>query len=259
MVKAILSYTEKNKSEIKYGVINLDNHEIVQIHSPFEPQIIDDKVVQLAEINVLPPVIPTKILAVGLNYTDHAEEFKQAIPEEPLLFLKPPSALIAHGDTILLPPESKRVDYEAELVIVIKEEAKFINENDAKDYILGYCCGNDVTARDLQKKDGQWTRSKSFDTFAPIGPWIIPQNNISPSHLNIFARKNGQIVQSSNTAHMIFNPFKLVSYISYVMTLLPGDLIMTGTPMGVGPLSLGDTIEIEIENIGTLKNYVSGK
>lgn len=257
MIKAIISFSEKTKPEVKYGVIDLTDNEIKQINSPFDPQIVDDKPINLKEVNLLPPTIPSKIIAVGLNYRDHAEEFKQAIPEEPILFLKPPSAIIATEETILLPKTSQRVDYEAELVIVIKETAKCIKENEVAEYILGYTCGNDVTARDLQKKDGQWTRSKSFDTFAPIGPWIIPAKNLDPKNLNIIAKKNNTVVQCSNTNQMIFNPFQLVSYISHIMTLLPGDLIMTGTPSGVGALKSGDCVEIEIETIGILKNYVT--
>jgi 2-keto-4-pentenoate hydratase/2-oxohepta-3-ene-1,7-dioic acid hydratase in catechol pathway len=257
MAKAILSYSERNKPEVKYGVLDIEKREIIQINSPFDPQILSEKSVNLNEVELLPPVLPGKIVAVGLNYKDHAEEFKQDLPEEPLIFLKPPSAILATEELIKLPPVSKRVDYEAELVIVIKERVKEISESEARDYILGYTCGNDVTARDLQKKDGQWARAKSFDTFAPLGPWIIPATWLDPDNLNILARKNGEVVQCSSTSQMIFNPFKLVSYISHIMTLLPGDIIMTGTPCGVGPLTRGDCIEIEIENIGILRNYVA--
>lgn len=255
-LKAIISFSEKTKPDVKYGVLNLSNNEIIQINSPFDAQIVEDKIFNLNDINLLPPVLPTKIVAIGLNYFDHAKEFNSQIPEEPLIFMKPPSAIIPGGELIKLPSISKRVDYEAELVIVIKEKTKNVEEDEAPDSILGFTCGNDVTARDLQKKDGQWIRSKSFDTFAPIGPWIIPAKRIDPNNLNILAKKNGEVVQCSNTSKLIFNPYKLVSFVSKVMTLLPGDLIMTGTPSGVGPLKNGDCIEIEIENIGTLRNYV---
>lgn len=257
MTKAILSYSDKTKPEVRYGVIDLNNKEIIQIHSPFDAQIVDNKPVYLKDVTVLPPVMPTKIIAIGLNYLDHVKEFNNEIPEEPLIFMKPPSAILATEELIKLPAISKRIDYEAELAIIIKEKARNVDESEAEEYILGYTCGNDVTARDLQKKDGQWTRSKSFDTFAPLGPWIIPAKNLNPNNVNILAKKNGEVVQYSNTNKMIFNPFKLVSYISQIMTLLPGDAIFTGTPSGVGPLSIGDYIEIEIENIGTLKNYVT--
>jgi 2-keto-4-pentenoate hydratase/2-oxohepta-3-ene-1,7-dioic acid hydratase in catechol pathway len=257
MAKAILSFSEINQPEVKFGVINTETKDIIQINSPFDPQIVDNRPIHLKDVDILPPVLPGKIVAIGLNYRDHAKEFNHDIPEEPLIFLKPPSALLGNNELIKLPSMSKRVDYEAELVIVIKETAKCISESEAIEHILGYTCGNDVTARDLQKKDGQWARAKSFDTFAPIGPWIIPAKQIEPDQLNIIAKKNGEVVQCSNTNQMIFNPYQLVSYISHIMTLLPGDLIMTGTPKGVGPLSRGDCIEIEIENIGTLKNYVA--
>lgn len=256
MTKALIAYAENNNPELRYGVVNLENKSITQIISPFGPQQALDKVLNLKDVSLLVPVVPSKIICVGLNYKDHAKEFNQPIPEEPLLFSKMPTALLPPEGLIYLPSASHRVDYEAELVVVIKEKAKNISESDAKDVILGYTCGNDVTARDLQKKDGQWTRAKSFDTFAPIGPWIIPADQIDPNNLNIFAKKNGEVLQYSNTCQMIFNPLYLVSYISHIMTLLPGDLIMTGTPSGVGKLAPGDCIEIEIENIGTLKNYV---
>lgn len=257
MNKAIISYSEKNTSNVNYGVLNLETKSITQITSPFEAQIVNNNTKNLDDVILLPPTMPSKIIAVGLNYKDHAEEFKFEIPKEPLLFSKPPSAVIAQNGTIQIPKASEQVDYEAELAIIIKEKTKNIEETEAKNYILGYTCANDVTARDLQHKDGQWTRAKAFDTFAPLGPWIIPEHDINPNSLNIKAKKNGEIVQSSNTEQMIFSPYTLVSYISKIMTLLPGDVIITGTPSGVGPLQPGDCIEIEIENIGTLKNYVA--
>ena len=257
MNKAIISYSEKNTSDVYYGVIDLTTMSITQITSPFNAQIVNSNEKKLENVTLLAPTMPSKIIAVGLNYRDHAKEFNFEIPKEPLLFSKPPSAIIAHNDTIQLPKASERVDYEAELAIIIKERAKNIEEKEAKNYILGYTCANDVTARDLQQKDNQWTRSKAFDTFAPLGPWIIPAKDLNPNNINIIAKKNGKIVQSSNTDQMIFSPYKLVSYISEIMTLLPGDVIITGTPSGVGPLQSGDCIEVEIENIGTLKNYVA--
>lgn len=259
MTKAILSYSKKNSSQIQYGIINLENNEITEVKSPFELDEIQGSKTFLDDVKLLPPVSPSKIIAVGLNYKDHAEEFKFDVPEEPLLFIKAPSAIIAPEENIVLTPFSRRVDYEAELVIVIKKTTKDVSEADAKEYILGYTCGNDITARDLQKKDGQWARSKSFDTFAPIGPWVIQANDISPDNLKIMAKKNGKMVQCSNTNQLIFNPFKLVSYISQMMTLMPGDVIFTGTPSGVGPLQSGDCIEIEIEKIGQLRNYATDK
>ncbi|MBO8154051.1 fumarylacetoacetate hydrolase family protein [Thermovirga sp.] len=205
----------------------------------------------------LPPTDPTKIVAVGLNYTDHAEETGYPIPKEPLLFLKPSTCVVAHKDKVLLPEASKRVDYEAELAIVIAKKAKDISPKDAEEYILGYSCFNDVTARDLQSSDVQWTRSKSFDTFGPYGPWI--EMEIDPSNLKVQMIKNGQVVQESNTRHFIFPVPELVSYISKVMTLLPGDVIITGTPSGIGPVQPNDTMEVHIEKIGSLVNFVDKK
>jgi len=209
----------------------------------------------LSEIKYLPPTVPTKVIALGLNYFDHAEEFKMKIPEEPLIFLKPPSALIAHNEKIIYPQMSKRLDYEAELAIIIKNKIKNIEAKDAFKNVLGYTCFNDVTARDLQKKDGQWTRAKSFDTFAPIGPCIV--TDLEPNNLRIELRKNGQVKQQSFTGNMIFKVDRIVSFISQIMTLNPGDIIVTGTPSGVGELCRGDVVEVEIEGIGILKNRVS--
>jgi len=197
---------------------------------------------------------PTKIICVGTNYGDHAKELGMNIPEEPLIFLKPPSSIIYDSQEIAYPLGVVRLDYEAELAVVIKETARDIREEDVSKYILGYTCLNDVTARDLQKKDGQWTRSKSFDTFCPIGPEI--ETAIDPEDVKVESYLNGALKQSSNTRHLIFTVGRLVSFISGVMTLLPGDIISTGTPDGVGPMQPGDTIEIRVEGIGSLKNKV---
>jgi len=201
------------------------------------------------------PVIPGKIVAVGLNYRDHAREMALEIPGEPILFMKPSTGVIGPGETILYPAQSSRVDYEAELAVVIGRACKSVDAASARDCILGYACFNDVTARDLQAKDGQWTRAKSFDTFAPMGPWIVTDLD-DPHDLAVTARLNGEIRQSSNTANLIFSVFDLVEFISHVMTLDPGDVIATGTPSGVGPMERGDIVEIEIEGIGVLKNAV---
>jgi len=209
----------------------------------------------LAEVKILPPVMPSKIVAIGLNYKDHAEEVKIALPDEPLIFLKPGSAVIGHLDHIIYPPMSHRVDFEGELGIVIKKLAKGVPEEKADKFILGYTCFNDVTARDLQGKDGQWTRSKSFDTFAPLGPWI--ETEIDPAHLQLETFLNGERKQSSNTSHLIFTPRQLVSFISRIMTLYPGDCIATGTPSGIGPMNVGDTVEVRIAGIGSLVNVVA--
>ncbi len=203
----------------------------------------------------LPPVQPGKIIGVGLNYRDHARERGRPLPAEPLLFLKPPSAALPHGAPIHLPRGIGRVDPEAELAIVMGRCARNLTEGDARHAILGYTCFNDVTARDLQERDVQFTRAKGFDTFAPIGPWI--ETEIDPSDLSITGRVNGVTRQDSRTRELIFPPLFLVAFISRIMTLHPGDLIATGTPSGVGPLTPGDTVEVTIEGIGTLSNPVA--
>lgn len=208
----------------------------------------------LEEVKLLPPCLPTKAICVGLNYRDHIEEMGDKEPEEPTLFIKPSTAVIGPDDFIVIPKMSERVDYEGELAVVIGKRAKNVSEKDALDYVLGYTIANDVTARDLQAKDGQWTRAKSFDTFLPIGPWI--ETDLDPSSLDITTYVNGEVKQKSNTRHLIFNVPKLVSFISHIMTLNPGDVILTGTPSGVGPLKPGDVVTIEIEGIGKLTNSV---
>jgi 2-keto-4-pentenoate hydratase/2-oxohepta-3-ene-1,7-dioic acid hydratase in catechol pathway len=200
------------------------------------------------------PRKPSKIICVGLNYSDHAKELSMKLPEEPIIFLKPPSAVIWNNAKIKYPAMSKQVDYEAELAVVIKKRGKNIPENRAADYILGYTCLNDVTARDLQKKDGQWTRAKSFDTFCPIGPRIV--SGINPGNLKIELFVNGKLKQSSRTSNLIFKIPRLISFISRIMTLEKYDVIATGTPVGVGPVLPGDKIEVKIEKIGTLTSFV---
>ena len=209
----------------------------------------------LQKARLLAPCAPSKIVAVGLNYRDHAEEMGLAIPDEPILFLKPSTSVIGAGDTIVLPPQSARVDYEAELAIVISKTARNVSRTEAPDYILGYTCLNDVTARDLQSKDGQWTRAKSFDTFCPIGPWI--ETELDGSDLKIELYLNGVIKQKSRTSNLIFSPVELVEFISAIMTLSPGDVIATGTTSGVGPMGPGDTVEVRIESIGSLINQAA--
>ncbi len=211
----------------------------------------------LGAVRLLAPCVPSKIVAVGLNYRDHARELAMAVPESPILFLKPPTTIIGPEETIRYPAMSGQVDYEAELGVVIGKTAFCIEPADAGKHILGYTCANDVTARDLQKKDGQWTRAKSFDTFCPIGPWI--ETELDPADLLVESYQNGDRRQSSRTSKFLFDIPHLVSFISQVMTLLPGDLIITGTPPGIGPLRPGDEIEVRIEGIGSLKNRVSAE
>ncbi len=211
-------------------------------------------VVSPKDAGLLPPCEPGKIIAVGLNYADHAKEMNLAIPEFPALFYKPASALIAYGDDILFPPMAKQVDYEGELAFVIGKTASYVPEESSKDYIFGYTCLNDVTARDLQQIDSQWTRAKGFDTFCPLGPVIV--TGIDPGHLHIQTRLNGRVKQDFSTEHLIFSPEKLVCLLSRIMTLYPGDVITTGTSSGIGSMQPGDVVEIEIEHIGILKNTV---
>jgi 2-keto-4-pentenoate hydratase/2-oxohepta-3-ene-1,7-dioic acid hydratase in catechol pathway len=207
------------------------------------------------KIRLLPPVAPSKIICLGRNYAEHAREHGADIPTVPLLFLKPPSALIAQGETILLPAQSRQVEFEGELAVVIGKKATHILADQTRQYILGYTIANDVTARDLQKADNQWTRAKGFDTFCPTGPWI--DTSVDPFDLLISTHVNGILRQMSSTKDMIFPIFELVAYISSIMTLEAGDLILTGTPAGVGELKPGDHVTVTIEGIGELTNLVS--
>lgn len=216
----------------------------------------DGKTYEMEELEVLPPSNPSKIVCVGLNYHDHAVEVNMKVPDEPVLFMKPPSAIIGQGGKIIYPRSSQRVDYEAELAVIIGKRCKNIDYDRACDVIAGFTCFNDVTARDLQSRDGQWTRAKSFDTFAPVGPFIIPASDFDPDNAYIKARVNGETKQDSNTSNLIFDVPYLIEFISGIMTLEVGDIIATGTPPGVGELNPGDTVEVEIEGIGTLRNEV---
>ena len=211
----------------------------------------------LADVRLLAPSEPTKILCVGRNYVEHAKELGNEVPKIPLIFMKPPSSIIANGDTIILPPQSTQVEHEAELVVVIGKRGRHITPENAKKHILGYTVGNDVTARDLQKSDSQWTRAKGFDTFCPFGPWI--DTEFDPADSVVTCRVNGQMRQMASTRDMVFNVGVLISYISSVMTLESGDLIFTGTPSGVGQLKDGDEVSVEIEGLGELKNKVKSE
>jgi 2-keto-4-pentenoate hydratase/2-oxohepta-3-ene-1,7-dioic acid hydratase in catechol pathway len=213
----------------------------------FEPMLLNG-----AEL--LPPVTPSKIICVGRNYRDHAKELGNEIPTEPLLFFKPPSSLLAHGGAVVMPRTSSRVDFEGELALVIGRRAhKLVPNANWRDYIRGYTIANDVTARDLQKKDGQWTRAKGFDTFCPVGPYVTSE--VDPERgLTVETRVNGELRQHGSTLDFIFGIPELLSYITAAITLEPGDLLLTGTPAGVGPLVAGDQVRVEIQNIGTLSN-----
>lgn len=243
----------KHNNILNWGIV--ENKSVIQLaNDPFNKIEKTGISFDFSKVKLLVPTTPSKIVLVGLNYKDHAKELGMDIPENPIIFLKPLTTLIADSQSIIYPDGVKRVDYEAELAIVIKKQAKNIPENEVKDYILGYTCLNDVTARDIQKKDGQWSRAKSYDTFCPTGPWI--KTDLDPSNLKITAILNGNIVQESNTNQFIFSIEKVVSFISSVMTLNPGDIISTGTPAGIGSMKPNDIISIEIESLGTLTNNI---
>lgn len=210
--------------------------------------------IPLENVRILAPCQPGKIVCVGRNYADHAREHGVEVPKVPLIFLKPPSSVLNPGDPIILPPQSQQVEHEAELVAVIGKRGRNITAEQSREYILGYTVGNDVTARDLQKLDGQWTRAKGFDTFCPFGPWIDTDFDIADALIT--CRVSGQPRQMASTRDMVFNVGTIIAYISSVMTLEPGDLIFTGTPAGVSPIKDGDEVVVEIEGLGVLKNPV---
>jgi 2-keto-4-pentenoate hydratase/2-oxohepta-3-ene-1,7-dioic acid hydratase in catechol pathway len=209
---------------------------------------------QLESVKLLAPSQPSKIVCVGRNYIEHAKELGNDVPKVPLIFLKPPSSIINPGDAIHLPPQSQQVEHEAELVAVIGKRGRNIVPEQAREYILGYTIGNDITARDLQKTDGQWTRAKGFDTFCSFGPWIDTEFDITDALIS--CKVSGQPRQMASTRDMVFNVGKVVAFISSVMTLEPGDLVFTGTPSGVGPLQDGDVVEVDIDGLGVLSNPV---
>lgn len=213
--------------------------------------------IEIQDVRLLPPVAPSKIICIGRNYASHAAEHQVEVPEIPLIFLKPPSSLIGNNEKIILPPQSKQVEHEAELGVVIGKRGRWIDPELAEEYIFGYTIANDVTARDLQRLDGQWSRGKGFDTFCPVGPHI--DTEFDPSDALLTCKVNQQVRQMASTRDMVFPIERLIAFISSVMTLEPGDLILTGTPAGVGILKENDMIEIEIEGLGELKNEVSGE
>lgn len=217
----------------------------------YDELIITDQTVLLDDVTLLAPCTPSKAVCVGLNYNDHKSKTEM---EEPILFLKPPSAVNHPGGFIEYPQSTQDLQYEAELAVVIKKTARHVSEAAAHEYILGYTCANDVSARDLQKKDGQWTRGKSFDSFMPLGPCV--ETEIAPDNLDIRLYLNNEIRQSSNTCNLLFRIPYLIAFISAVMTLYPGDVILTGSPRGVGPMQSGDTVIVELEGIGRLVNQV---
>ncbi len=243
------------KGRARYGLVDAENGKVLEIAGdPFNGVETIGDARRLEEVRLLAPVVPGKIVAVGFNYKVHARELGMEIPEEPLLFLKAPSALIGPEGEIVYPPQSQRVDHEAELAVVIGRAAKNVKEKDAAAHILGYTCFNDVTARDLQRKDSQFARSKGFDTFAPLGPWIV--TGFDPTEAPVRCLVNGEVRQDGNTREMIASVYRIVEFISTFMTLFPGDVIATGTPPGVGSLRVGDVVTVEVGGIGALTNRV---
>lgn len=214
----------------------------------------DGRVLPLVPLRIVAPVLPSKIIAVGLNYLGHCKETGKEVPAEPMIFLKPSTSIVGPGDPIVLPWQSEHVDHEAELAIVIGRFCREVSEEDALDAVLGYTCANDVSARDLQKTDGQWGRAKGFDSFCPLGPWI--QTDVDLDDARITCEIDGQVKQDSTLGDMIRRVPELVSWISHVMTLLPGDVILTGTPAGISPLAAGQRVSVAIEGIGVLTNPV---
>jgi len=243
----------RHGSAVSFGVIEGDT--VAELDGPPVGELrFSGNRVPLAECKLLAPVLPSKVVCVGKNYAEHAAEMGGEVPAEPLLFLKPSTAVIGPGDAIRKPAITERLDHEGELAVVIAGLVRNADEEAASQAILGYTCGNDVTARDLQARDNQWTRAKGFDSFCPLGPWI--ETDIEAVGLDVEVRLNGDVRQRGNTKDLYFPPTFLVSYVSKIMTLLPGDVIMTGTPAGVGPMQAGDRVEVEIGGIGTLSNVV---
>jgi 2-keto-4-pentenoate hydratase/2-oxohepta-3-ene-1,7-dioic acid hydratase in catechol pathway len=241
-----VSTTPDGSPEVRYGIVEGDAVIERQTGARY----------RLAEVRLLPPCWPSKIVGVGRNYREHASELGNPVPAEPLLFLKPPSSLVASGDPIVYPALSARVDFEGELGVVIGRRARHVRAQEAENYVLGYTCLNDVTARDLQRKDGQFTRGKGFDTFCPVGPWLAPREQVVFEKLRIRTFLNGEKRQDASVTEMIFPVGAIIAYITQFMTLEPGDLIATGTPSGVGPVEAGALVRVEIEGIGVLENRV---
>ena len=241
----------------RWGVI--EDAQVYELNgTPFSDWQRGARIGRLDDRQLLAPVVPTKIVCVGRNYPAHAAEHKAEVPKEPLLFFKPPSSVIGPGASIVLTSQSRQVEHECELAVVIGRRCKDVTPEEAWDYVLGVTCGNDVTARDLQRQDSQWTRAKGFDSFCPLGPWLVTGLSESEvSSLEVTCRVNGEVRQRGNTSEMVFSPAQLIAYISAIMTLEPGDVIMTGTPAGVSPIVEGDEVEVEVEGVGILKNSVT--
>lgn len=249
-----MKYVKFQHNNVMYGL--LENEKITRLSGDFlDSQTTPlDETFNLNEVRVLPPVDPGKMIAIGLNYVKHAEERNKAIPEEPMMFMVSPTAVIGDGEEIVLPNTNDLIEFEAELAVVVGTEAKNVKKQDALSYVFGYTCANDVSNRDLQRSDGQFTRAKSYDTFKPLGP--IVSTDLDPNNLEIKLKSNGETKQQSTTADLIHDIGKIIEHVTEVMTLYPGDIILTGTPSGVDALHSSDKIEIEIEGIGKLSNHV---
>lgn len=241
-----------HEGAVRHGFANEDSVKLIA-GDPFSSWELDDAM-PFERSRLLAPVAPSKVVCVGINYREHGAEMGHELPDEPVIFLKPPTAVIGPGMDIRIPAGFETVDYEAELAVIIGRRTHAVTPEIARGHILGYTCANDVTNRIVQRKDGQWTRAKGYDTFCPLGPWI--EAEVDPVGLRIESYVNGELKQSANTSDMIFKPFELVSFISHVMTLLPGDVVLTGTPAGIGPMRSGDTVEVRIESVGSLVNTV---
>ncbi|MDQ1706408.1 MAG: hypothetical protein QOF18_2774 [Frankiaceae bacterium] len=239
--------------EVAFGVVEGDDIAELASH-PFGPVSFTGKRIPVSDVRLLAPVLPSKVVAIGKNYADHASEMGGDVPEQPLIFLKPSTAVTGPGDPIAYPGSSERVDYEGELAVVVGRLCRDVPEGKAMDVVLGYTCANDVTARDQQKADGQWSRAKGYDSFCPLGPWIETELDIAD--LRITTTLNSETKQDGRTSQLVHKVPALIAYITSCMTLLPGDVILTGTPAGVGPMQIGDEVSVEIERIGRLTNTV---
>lgn len=242
-----------HEEDVRYGLAD-DSTVTLISDEPFaawEPE----GLVSLPQAQLLAPAVPTKIVCAGINYCAHAKEMGHALPKEPVIFMKPPTSVVGHGAEIRIPAGIDTVDYEAELALVIGRRTHQVSPEQARQHVLGCTCANDVTSRVHQVRDGQWTRAKGFDTFCPVGPWV--ETDVDPCDVLVESYLNGELRQSSSTSDMIFDPFELVSFVSSVMTLLPGDIVLTGTPGGIGPMRSGDVIEVRIQGIGSLINHVA--
>jgi 2-keto-4-pentenoate hydratase/2-oxohepta-3-ene-1,7-dioic acid hydratase in catechol pathway len=241
-------------AEPRFGIVDGPELVVLKGHPLAQGYETTGERVALKEVKLLAPTIPSKIVCIGKNFADHAAEIGEAVTDEPLIFFKPSSAIIGHGDAIVLPPQSKQVELEAELTLVIGKLAKNVSEKDALDYLWGVTIANDVTARDLQFSDGQWARSKAFDTFCPLGPWV--ETEFVPDSQVIESRINGEVKQNVAISEMTHKIPAIISYVCSMFTLLPGDIILTGSPAGISQIVSGDVIECEVEGIGTLANSV---